>query len=139
MAWIIGQPRHQMWSCLGSVVILIYSHLNVWTLVGVCISWCMISYVFFNLCIDFLCLLQALSIIFLFSMLSEIEHFFLKFCTCQNHNSNYFYPCISGNLHKYVESCIYKHQLNPLQIGCNKTGKLTTLKKSLICIRPVFF
>ena len=22
MAWIIGQPHHQMWSCLGSVVIL---------------------------------------------------------------------------------------------------------------------
>jgi hypothetical protein len=31
MAWIIGKPHHQMGSWLGSVVILIYSHLNVWT------------------------------------------------------------------------------------------------------------
>jgi len=32
MAWIIGQPHHhQMGSWFGSVVILIYSHLNVWT------------------------------------------------------------------------------------------------------------
>ena len=115
MAWIIGQPHHQMWSWLGYVVILIYSHLK-------CLDSSLSLYflvydflwVFFNLYIIFLYLLQALSIIFLFSMLSEIEHFFPEFCTCQNPNNNYFYSCISGKVHKYVESCIYKHQLNPL-------------------------
>jgi hypothetical protein len=40
-----------MGSWLGSVVILIYSHLNVWTPVWVCISWCMISYGFFLICV----------------------------------------------------------------------------------------
>ena len=121
MAWIIGQPYHQMWSWLCSVVILIYSHLK-------CLDSSLSLYslvydflwFFFYLCINFLYLLQALSIFSLFSMLSEIQRFFLKCCPCRNHNNNY--PCISGKLHKYVEFCIYKHQLNPLQIGCNKTG-----------------
>jgi len=59
-----------MGSWLGSVVILIYSHLSLYFLVYDFLCG------FFNLCINFVYLLQALSIIFLFSMLSEIEHFF---------------------------------------------------------------
>jgi len=63
MAWVCGHPNLLTFECLDSslsLYFLVYDFL----------------WVFFNLYIIFLYLLQALSIIFLFSMFSETEHFF---------------------------------------------------------------
>ena len=92
MAWVCGHPNLLTFECLDfSLYFLVYDFLWVFL---ICVLICYTCYSpFYH---------------FSFQYAFWDWPFFQKFCTCQNHNNNYFYPCISGKLHKYVESCIYK-------------------------------